>query len=120
MEEKRRSRRREISVTIQLDCLNEKDEKVTKDLPIEVMDISSKGIGFLSKEKLDADGYYNTKMEIWTKEVIPCVIHIVREEEVDGVYHYGGMFVGMSSQERWRIDVYEIVEDMRTEEQDGQ
>lgn len=113
MEEKRKRKRLELTVRLQLEYINEREEKASKEVLIEVSDISSGGIGFRSREKLDAQGFYNTKMVIWTKEVIPCVIHVVREdEEANGIYHYGGVFVGMNEIDQRKIDIYQMIKEL--------
>lgn len=114
MEEKRKRKRLELTVTLQLEYLNDKSEKASKEVEIEVSDISSSGMGFCSKEKLDADGFYDTQLVIWTKEVIPCVIHIVREvQNEDGSYQYGGVFVGMNEIDQRKIDIYQMIAELQ-------
>lgn len=114
MEEKRKRKRLELTVTLQLEYINDQAEKDSKEVEIEVMDISSGGMGFRSKEKLDSDGFYDTEMVIWTKEVIPCVIHIVREvAEEDGSYQYGGVFVGMNEIDQRKIDIYQMIAELQ-------
>lgn len=115
MEEKRRHKRLELTVSLQLEYLNEQSEKDSREVVIEVSDISSNGIGFFSHEKLDTDGFYNTQMVIWTKEVIPCVIHVVRETAEEGRYHYGGIFVGMNEIDQRKIDIYQMIEELEQE-----
>lgn len=114
MEEKRKRKRLELTVTLKLEYLNDNSEKASKEVNIEVSDISSGGMGFRSNEKLDADGFYDTQMVIWTKEVIPCVIHIVREaQNADGSYQYGGVFVGMNEIDQRKIDIYQMIAELQ-------
>lgn len=113
MEEKRRNKRLELTVTLKLEYLDEAvDETRSKYVEIQVIDLSRSGIGFSSAEKLDPDGFYDTKMEIWTKEIIPCVIHIIRERDNgDGTYQYGGIFTGMNDIDKRKIDIYQMFEE---------
>lgn len=110
MDERRMSKRLELTVTLKLEYIHKQAEKSAKDITIEVTDLSSRGIGFRSKEKLDVEGFYDMNMKIWTKEVIPCVIHIVREAaEADGMYRYGAVFVGMSEINQQKINTYQMI-----------
>lgn len=120
MEEHRKRERLELTVTLQLEYINEQSENASKEIEVEVLDISSTGIGFRSNEKLDAEGFYNTKVAIWTKEVIPCVIRVVRETtEADGRYYYGGAFVGMSEIDQSKINNYHMIEELGRENTDS-
>ncbi len=107
--ERRSGKRLELTVTLKLKSVQGDAEK---EIFINVTDLSCTGIGFHSREKLEIDGYYDTNMVIWTKEVIPSVIQIVREEKQDdGTYHYGAMFIGMSEINQQKIHTYQMIED---------
>ena len=65
-------------------------------------------IGFQSDEPLEVGGYYNTRIQIWTKEVIDAVIEIVRKQKMeDGTDKYGATFIGMSDTDAIKIDIYQ-------------
>lgn len=54
-------------------------------------------------------GYYNTRIQIWTKEVIDAVIEIVRKQKMeDGTDKYGATFIGMSDTDAIKIDIYQV------------
>ena len=61
---------------------------------------------------LELHTYYDTKIQIWTKEVVDAVIEIVRCEEKEGVYHYGAVFIGMTDTDALKIDIYQIFNDL--------
>ena len=110
MDERRLNKRLELAVTLKLEYIYKQAEKSTKDITIEVIDLSSSGIGFRTKEKLDVEGFYDTQMKIWTKEVIPCVMQIVWEAaETDSMYRYGAVFVGMSEIDQQKINTYQMI-----------
>ena len=90
MEEKRHHKRLALDVSIQLERLTE-DGTTTYDYTQDVVtDVSRGGIGFQSDEPLEVGGYYNTRIQIWTKEVIDAVIEIVRKQKMeDGTDKYG-------------------------------
>lgn len=113
MEEKRRDKRLDLDVNIQLQRLDEGGITTLKFLHVDVVDISKGGIGFNSNQKLEVGTYYDTKVQIWTKEVVDAVIEIVREVTLpDGTYHYGGIFIGMTDIDALKIDIYQIFNDL--------
>lgn len=113
MEEKRRHKRLDLSVCLQLEKLDEDGMTTLKYANVQVADISHSGIGFSSKQELGVGTYYDTRIQIWTKEVIDAVIEIVRcNKDEDGeTYHYGGVFIGMTDTDALKIDIYQIFND---------
>ena len=104
MEEKRHHKRLKLDVSIQLERLTE--DGTTQ---VVVTDVSRGGIGFQSDELLEVGGYYNTRIQIWTKEVIDAVIEIVRKQKMeDGTDKYGATFIGMSDTDAIKIDIYQV------------
>lgn len=113
MEEKRRHKRLELDVSIQLERLDEEGITTLKYIHVEVTDISRSGLGFKAKKPLEIGSYYDTKIQIWTKEVVDAVIEIVRVEELeDGTYKYGCVFIGMTDTDSLKIDIYQIFNDL--------
>lgn len=109
MNEKRNSRRLDLDVTVELNRIDDNDGVTTlKLINVEVTDLSKSGIGFTSKTKLDLDSFYNTKLQIWTKETIDAIIEIVRCVETEDGYHYGAKFIGMIESDALKIDIYQI------------
>lgn len=109
MEEKRHHKRLKIDVSIQLERLTEDGTTTYDYTQVEVTDVSRGGIGFLSNEPLEVGGYYNTKIQIWTKEVFDAVIEIVRKQKLeDGTDKYGATFIGMSDMDAIKIDIYQV------------
>lgn len=112
MEEKRKHKRLDLDVSIELERLDEEGYTTLKYVHVTVTDISRSGIGFKSSQKLETGSYYNTKIQIWTKEVVDAVIEIVRVDEADGEYHYGAIFIGMTDTDALKIDIYQIFNDL--------
>ena len=106
MEEKRHHKRLKLDVSIRLT----EDGTTTYDYTqVVVTDVSRGGIGFQSDEPLEVGGYYNTRTQIWTKEVIDAVIEIVRKQKMeDGTDKYGATFIGMSDTDAIKIDIYQV------------
>ncbi len=112
MEEKRKHKRLDLYVDIQLERLDEEGVTTLKYVQVDVTDISRSGIGFNAKTQLSVGTYYNTKIQIWTKEVVDTVIEIVRCEEAADGYHYGAVFIGMTDTDALKIDIYQIFNDL--------
>ena len=64
MEEKRRHKRLDIDVSVQLERLDEDGVTTLKYCHVDVTDISRSGIGFNAKVPLDIHTYYDTKIQI--------------------------------------------------------
>lgn len=109
MEERRRNKRLELKVSIQLERINEGDITTIKYVNVNVQDISKSGIGFHCSQALEIGTLYNTKLKIWTNEVIRTIVKIVRCERLDDVYEYGGQFVGMNDADESKIGIYQLV-----------
>ena len=113
MEEKRKHKRLDLDVKIQLERLDEDGVTTLKYVHVDVTDISRSGIGFTCQKKLDNGTYYDTKIQIWTKEVVDAVIEIVRcEDDSANGYHYGAIFIGMTDTDALKIDIYQIFNDL--------
>lgn len=112
MTEKRRHKRLELDVSIELERLDEDGITTLKYVHVDVADISRSGIGFTCRKMLEIGTYYDTKIQLWTKEVVDAVIEIVRCAEEGDVYRYGGEFIGMSDTDALKIDVYQIFNDI--------
>ena len=111
MTEKRRYKRLDLDVSLEMERLDEEGMTTLKYAHVEVKDISRSGIGFTSKQKLEIGSYYDAKIQIWTKEVIDAVIEIVRSDKEGDGYHYGGVFIGMMDTDALKTDIYQIFND---------
>lgn len=112
MEEKRRHKRLDLDVSVQLEKLTQDGVTTLRYINVEVTDISRSGLGFRSIKELDIGTYYDTRIQIWTKEVVEAVVEIVRCEKTEDGYRYGGEFIGMSDTDALKIDIYQIFNDL--------
>ena len=112
MEEKRRHKRLDLDVSLQLERLDEDGVTTLKFVHVDVTDISRSGLGFISKQELAVGSYFDTKIQIWTKEVIDAVIEIVRCDKSGDTYKYGCIFIGMTDVDALKIDIYQIFNDL--------
>ena len=101
MEERRRARRMRLESTITVRRI---DSGIDEEVTIEIKDISKSGIGFFCTEILEVGSIYQSSIIIWTKEIIPVLLKIVREVD------YGAEFMGLSEIDMFRIAVYEELE----------
>ena len=108
MEERRRSKRLELSGEI---LLNELGSGEIETCDISITDCSSTGLGFTSDKQLVIGNNYEANLTIWTKEVLHVFIQIIRASKEENGFHYGSLFIGMPEDVKKRIDVYETVED---------
>lgn len=110
MDEKRKAQRLDLDVVVELSRIDEDNGITTvKMARVEVVDLSRSGIGFIAQQELEIGSFYNTKIQIWTKDIIEAIIKIVRcKVEEDGTYHYGAFFVGMIDKDALKIDVYQM------------
>ena len=113
MDEKRRNKRLDLDVSVQLERLDEAGITTLKYIHVDVTDISRSGLGFTSEKALEVGTYYDTKIQIWTKEIVDAVVEIVRrDQQEDGIYKYGCVFIGMTDVDALKIDIYQIFNDL--------
>ena len=96
MEERRRSKRTEMSSTLMVKRLDQGD---MQEVSIDIVDVSPNG------------AVYESKLRIWTHEVLHAFLQIVRIEMKGDSYTYGAVFIGMSESDAARIRVYQTIND---------
>ena len=112
MSEKRKHKRLDLDVSLQLDRLDEAGVTTLRFARVDVTDISRSGLGFISQAEMEIGSFYDTKIQIWTKEVLDVIIEIVRRENIDDKYKYGCIFIGMTEADALKIDIYQIFNDL--------
>ena len=106
MEERRKYRRMELISHLVMKNLKGTEEEV----PIEVLNVSKTGIGFICENELNADTIHEAHLTIWMKENIHAFMEIVRIEKMDEKrYSYGAVFIGMSEMDSMRIEVFDTM-----------
>lgn len=106
MSEKRKNTRLDLQSELILKRLDGNKDASNTNVQIAIKDVSKTGIGFTCDYKLDVGAVYECNLTIWTKEVIHCFIEIVRVNQNDGAYNYGGIFIGMTEIDMDRIQIY--------------
>ena len=82
MEERRKHKRLDLEVMVELERLDEESVTTLKYVHVEVTDISRSGLGFKSKADLEIGSYY------------------------------GCRFIGMTDTDALKIDIYQIFNDL--------
>lgn len=99
--EQRRSKRIPVKMHLEVSSIFKQDDVHVSNInaPIDVIDISRHGIGFVSKSVLPIGFYFNSRLEFENeKDCLNCVVRIIRRRENDdGTTIYGCEFVGMAS-----------------------
>lgn len=113
MDEKRKSKRLDLSVVLLMKRL---DATEAKEVSVDVFDLSKTGIGFSCGETLELGSVYESNIRIWTGDTIHAFIEIVRGSKQDGTLAYGGIFVGMPEADWCRIGVYETYQEFGDEQ----
>ncbi|MDO5403366.1 MAG: PilZ domain-containing protein [Eubacteriales bacterium] len=110
--EKRKSKRIDVDVKI---SLNELGDKFVSGFSnnlrsVHVINISKDGIAFKSDENLALNSFYDTMIKLDNSDTFEAVIEIIRMENLgEAKTTYGCRFVGINAEDRFKIDVYQIV-----------
>ena len=111
MSEKRKNKRIDLGGELVVKRLDNNGGSSSTKAKVTVKDVSKTGIGFTCDYPLAMGSVYEMNLTIWTKETIHCFVQIVRMVERDGVYTYGGIFIGMSEEDASRISIYITFDD---------
>lgn len=99
MIEMRRQKRWPASLELEVSSLFKQDNVKVEGIhtSIEVVDVSTAGIGFISKSDLPVGYYFNARLVFGDEAALNCVVRILRQQEVEGGYNYGCEIVGTAS-----------------------
>ncbi len=109
MRERRRSHRLTYNAVINIDQVYNQEQiiKGTREFPVEILDISKGGIGFIAKEELPLNFYFNAKIDLGNGKQFYSVLKIMRVENVEEGYNYGCEFTGLADILSIYIDEFE-------------
>ena len=114
MEEKRGSKRLELSVKVEVERIDTINMTTVKYMDAQVTNISKSGLAFVVPTSFDIDSCFNAKIQIWTKETIDTIFKVVRKKELpDGNFEYGCIFVGMTDTDALKIEIYQLFSDVQ-------
>ena len=111
MEEKRRTNRMQVELSLKISSLFMQDNiKVENiDAPINVINISKGGIGFITESVLPLNYYFNATINLGDEDAsLYCVVKIIRTKELaDGMHLYGCEMIGLAPVLSFIFDNYE-------------
>jgi hypothetical protein len=119
MEERRKSRRMPITLSLEISDLYKQDNVQVSNLkaPIKVVNVSKDGIGFESESVLPIGYYFNANIEMGTDETLHSVVCIVRSQPGEGnTMVYGCEFIGMADVLSFIFDEFEEKLEQKEEE----
>lgn len=110
MEERRRAKRMPVTLTLDIINLYKQDNILVTNLhaPIEVVNISKTGIGFISESILPLGYYFNANINLINQDTLRCVVKIIRSQPMEeNKTLYGCEFVGMATILSYIFDEYD-------------
>ncbi|SDB04989.1 PilZ domain-containing protein [Pseudobutyrivibrio sp. YE44] len=113
MEEKRKHKRLDINVKVEIERIDEANVTTVKYMDVEVTNISKTGLAFrMTGVEFEAGACFDARIQIWTRETIDTVFKVVRVNKLpDDVYEYGCIFVGMTDTDALKIEIYQLFSD---------
>ena len=114
MEEKRKHKRLDINVKVEIERIDEGNITTVKYMDVEVTNISKTGLAFRMPDvEFEIGTCFDAKIQIWTKETIDTVFKVVRSNRLeDNTYEYGCIFVGMTDTDALKIEIYQLFNDV--------
>ena len=103
MEEKRKSRRMVLNAHL---VMKKVGEAAGERLPVDIVDISKEGLGFICDAALTMNAIYEMDLTLWTKDVIHTFVNITRFDSNKNMY--GAIFTGMNENDSSKIRIYEM------------
>ena len=114
MSEKRRATRMEMNAVLKLNQIQTQRDTAglsQEEFTVNVLNVSTSGIAFRSKEELKLNTYYDLELVLWTKTRFNSVIEVVRMESIgSGDILYGCRFIGMKPSQELEIQIYEALQ----------
>ncbi len=112
MNEKRKAERLPIDLILGVSELFKQDNEVIKNVnaPIEVHDISRRGIGFYTETDMPLEYYFNARIQVTDDRhsAFYCVVKIIRKSKLDETtFSYGCEFVGFPPVLNYIFDDFE-------------
>lgn len=111
MDERRKAKRMPATLSLEILNLYKQDNVQVSNLhaPIEVINISQTGIGFITESILPLGYYFNANIKLGNGEdTLHCVVEIIRSQQLeDNKTLYGCEFVGMATVLSYVFDEYD-------------
>ncbi len=118
--EKRRAKRVDVNAVISINRLDNGEyshHEDSKKINVNIIDVSETGIAFSTQEPIEVNSYYNTDLDFDGCARIKAVVQIVRKDDSDtNNIIYGGRFIGISTEDQFRLSVFRIVSENKAEQ----
>ena len=105
MAEKRKAKRLVLDAHL---IMNRIDSGKHDLIPVDILDLSTNGVGFKCPQVLELNSVYEAELTIWTKEVIHTLVNVIRFDNSGDENVYGATFVGMTGQDSSKIAIYDL------------
>lgn len=86
----------QLKMTVDKMYRQDHEELQNLEAEIDIVDISRRGLGFVSSSELPLDFYFNANIIFDSENHFLCVLKIVRREQKEDGYSYGCEFVGLA------------------------
>lgn len=118
--EKRRAKRVDVNAVISINRLDNGEYshyKDSKKINVNIIDVSETGISFSTQEPIEINSYYNTDLDFDGCARIKAVVQIVRKDDSNpNNIIYGGRFIGISTEDQFKLSVFRIVSENKAEQ----
>lgn len=111
MDDRRKAKRMPFTVSLEINNLYKQDNVLVSDIqaPIEVVNISKTGLGFITSSVLPLGYYFDANINMNDENTLHCVIQIIRSHATeDGKTMYGCSFVGMADILSYIFEDYDV------------
>ena len=110
MDEKRKAKRLVLDAHL---IMNRIDSGKHDLIPVDILDLSTNGVGFKCPQILEMNSVYEAELTIWTKEVLHTFLNIIRFDNSGEENIYGATFVGMNEQDSSKIAIYDMFDEAK-------
>lgn len=112
MDEKRKNRRSDLNNKLRLEIIGAENGRKFPAFDVDIIDVSSNGIGFHTDEQLMIGEMFNGELELWTKQKLNVVIKVVRSSVEEEGYNYGCIFIGLQNADSMHIKIYQMLDEV--------
>ena len=112
MEEKRLHKRTDLNNKLHLELIETQNGRKLEPFEVNIIDVSSEGIGFRCDEQLMIGEVFNGELELWTKQKIQVILKVIRSSVEETDYSYGCIFVGMRDSDSLHIKIYQMLDEV--------
>lgn len=101
----------DLEISVKLGVISSDLSAEKEYIDVDITDVSKSGLGFKCDKQLLIGDCFDARITIWTKEDIDAVVKVVRcaeEEDEEGMFTYGCIFIGMTDTDALKIQIYQM------------